>query len=275
MNASALVRYYDTHPINEQEILAKLGERGIDPSRLTERELKEFDQDHYGGTEAVDALAALAGIRASDHVLDICSGMGGPARWLAFTVGCTVTGLDLTASRVESARRLTALVKLDAKVSYVHGDACAMPFADASFDAAIGQEAWVHVPDKQTLLRQAYRVLKPGGVIAFTDIIERAPLDADEARKMADEMQFPVIASVAGYRAMLAEAGFRIERQDDLSAPWTEILQHRLQMYRSLRATTVARFGQAHHEYWDQMYTAFVGLYTKAKLGGARFVARR
>ena len=79
---AGVIRFYDTHPINEDEILAKLRARGDDPDHLTQDQLKDFDQDHYGGIDVVDALAERAGIQAAHHVLDVCSGMGGPhAGW--------------------------------------------------------------------------------------------------------------------------------------------------------------------------------------------------
>jgi hypothetical protein len=65
-----------------------------------------------------------------------------------------------------------------------------------------------------------------------------------------------------------------VERYDDLSSGWRDILVSRLEMYRSLRDTTVERFGEAHFEKWDRMYSAFVALYVAGKLGGARIVAR-
>src|SRR6185503_5668070 len=119
----AVVGFYDTHPINEDEILAKLKARGIDLDALTEAELMDFDQDHYGGVEAVEALAAAADISRKKRVLDVCSGMGGPARWLAYKYGCRVAGLDLTRSRVEGAKRLTECVKLGRLVEFFEGDA--------------------------------------------------------------------------------------------------------------------------------------------------------
>ena len=69
---SGVIKFYDTHPINEVEILAKLAARGISSGVLTEDDLKDFDQDHYGGTEALDTLADIAGIRRDHHVLDVC-----------------------------------------------------------------------------------------------------------------------------------------------------------------------------------------------------------
>ena len=101
----------------------------------------------------------------------MCSGMGGPARYLASRLGCRVTGLDVTQSRHQSAIRLTELVGLQHLVDFRHGSALAMPFADASFDVVIGQEAFAHVPDKPRLIAECARVVKPGGRIAFTDIM--------------------------------------------------------------------------------------------------------
>lgn len=270
---SPLIHYYDTHPINEQEIYAKLKARGDDLKTLTQAQLKDFDQDHYGGTDAVDVLADAARVGPASKVLDVCSGMGGPARWLAFTRGCSVTGLDLTCSRVDSARNLTALVGLSKSVDFKEGDACAMPFADAQFDVVIGQEAWVHIPNKAALIAQCRRVLKHGGCVSFTDIVERSPLLEPERTQMADEMQFAQIFRPADYYQVLRENGFEVTVTEDLSERWAQILQDRFQMYCSLRDTTVARFGQAHHDHWERMYGAFVGLYTQGKLGGLRISA--
>ncbi len=268
-----LIDYYDTHPINEQEILAKLSARGDDLERLSQVQLKDFDQDHYGGTDAVDVLADAAGIDESTAVLDVCCGLGGPARWLAHTRHCQVTGLDLTRSRVESARRLTERAGLSKQVQFQQGDACAMPFANAQFDVVIGQEAWVHIPEKAALIAECRRVLRVGGRLSFTDIVERSPLLAVERNQMADEMQFASIWSPARYHELLWSSGFDVAVSEDLSERWTQILKSRLQMYLSLRDTTVARFGQAHHDHWARMYGDFVALYEQGKLGGLRILA--
>ena len=269
-----VTHYYDTHPINENEILAKIAAKGVNLDALTQDDLKEFDQDHYGGFDATDTLVALADIRGEHAVLDVCSGLGGPARWLAYRIGCKVTGLDLTQSRVDCARRLSERVGLSELVEFVQGDATAMPFPNARFDRAMGQEAWIHIEDKATLLSEVRRVLKRGGVLGFTDIISCAPLSTNEAAQMADEMQFPTIVTPEHYLETLNASRFAVERHDDLSPAWKEILVARLQMYRSLRDTTVARFGEDHFAKWDRAYSAFVDLFVAGKLGGVRVVAR-
>ena len=272
---AGVIGFYDTHPINEEEILAKLTARGDHLDALTEDILKDFDQDHYGGIEVVDTLAARAGIRRGHQVLDVCSGMGGPARWIAQRIGCRVTGMDFTLSRVESARRLTARVKLEHLVDYVHGDATAMPFANGMYDVVMSQEAWLHIPDKAAVIGEVVRVAKHGGAIAFTDAVVRSPLTGEESARLAAEMHAPDLAATDQYLDLLRARGCAIESCEDLSDEWSEVLVKRLAMYRSLRDTTVAKFGAAHFTAWDHTYSFFVGLFTSGKLGGVRIVARK
>ena len=271
---AGVIQFYDTHPINEDEILAKLSARRINLDTLTEDELKDFDQDHYGGVHVVDVLADKAGIRRAHHVLDVCSGMGGPARWIAHRYGCRVTGLDFTESPVEAAKRLTRRVRLDHVVDFVHGDATAMPLPDARYDVLIGQESWLHIPNKAALLRQCARVVKPTGTIAFTDVVLRAQLTRGEEDRLVSEMHAPNVASADHYEALLANNGYRVELRDDLAEDWKRILVDRLAMYRSLRDTTIAKFGEARFLEYDRAYRHFVGLFVAGKLGGVRIIAR-
>lgn len=267
--------FYDAHPINEEQILHTLQARGIALEGLTEETLQEFDQDHFGGTAVNDILAQAAGMNPAHRVLDVCSGMGGPARYFAHYYGCRVTGLDYTHTRFLGAQRLTKLVGLDRLVDFRHGNALDMPFADGSFDVVVGQEAWCHVPDKPQLIAECARVLKPGGVVAFTDILRRDPLGGQEMERLQREMTFPTLETLDGYGALLEANGCTVERCDDLSEEWARILVARLAMYRSLESETVQKFGAAHFRRWDDTYAFFVGLYAEGKLGGGRFVARR
>ena len=271
---AGVIQFYDTHPINEDEILAKLAARGTNLETLTENELKDFDQDHYGGVHVVEVLADKAAIRCEHHVLDVCSGMGGPARWVAYRYGCRVTGLDFTESRVEAAKRLTRRVRLDHVVDFVHGDATAMPLPDSRYDVLIGQESWLHIPDKAALIRQCARVVKPAGTIAFTDIVLRAELTRSEEERFAAEMHAPNVASADRYEELLAQNGFRVELRENLSEEWKRILVDRLEMYRSLRDTTIAKFGEARFLEYDRAYSHFVGLFVAGKLGGVRIIAQ-
>jgi hypothetical protein len=118
-------------------------------------------------------------------------------------------------------------------------------------------------------------VVKPGGTIAFTDILRRHGLSAAEFERLRRGMTFQSLESLDGYGRLLAECGCTVIARDDLSAWWTEVLKRRLEMYRSLKDTTIAKFGAAHFQKWDETYAFFVGLFRAGRLGGGRFVARR
>jgi ubiquinone/menaquinone biosynthesis C-methylase UbiE len=271
----AVEQFYDFHPISARQIFDAVAARGIAQEHITEEVLQLHDQDHYGGTAAVDRLMAESGVMTADRVLDICSGLGGPARYIAWKTGCQVTGIDLTASRVAGAAALTEAAGLAERVQFHQGNALALPFADASFTLAISQEAFAHIPNKPTLVAGIARVLQPGGRLVFSDILSRERLGDDDARRLFDGMRFSEIATEADYRGWLQAAGMSVVNVIDLSEEWTRILVERHAMYRSLREQTVARLGLEHFERYDRAYEHFVGLYRSGVLAGALFHARR
>jgi ubiquinone/menaquinone biosynthesis C-methylase UbiE len=268
-NVNAVERFYDFHPINAKQILDAVAARGIATDAISEEVLQHHDQDHYGGTEATDRLMVEAAVRAEDVVLDVCSGMGGPARYLAWKIGCDVTGLDLTASRVEGATELTRVAGLSGSVRFVHGNARAMPFRDASFTLAVAQESFAHIPDKPRLLAECARVLRPTGRLVFSDILHRGSLSVQDMQRLSEGMTFSEIATLDGYAEQLRLCGMVVVRLVDLTEEWTRILVERRAMYRSLESQTVARLGREHFERYDRAYEHFVGLYQSGVLAGA------
>jgi SAM-dependent methyltransferase len=271
--APDVVAFYDRHPINETQVLesARAGASTLAP--LHPEDLWQWDQDHYGGLAAVETLAHRAAIAPGMAVLDVCAGLGGPARVLAHRFAARVTGVDLTHSRCAAGARLTALVRLQPLVRHVRGDAQRLPFRAHAFDAAVSQEGLLHVPDKAAVLAECARVLRPGRRLAFSDWIAWPRLADNERRRLFEWMAAVNLQSIDGYRALLVRAGFDGIGTEDLSGEWIGILRERLRMYRGLRAQTVARFGQARYDDYNQLYEFFVGLVEAGKLGGARFSA--
>jgi SAM-dependent methyltransferase len=265
-----VIDFYDRHPIGEAQVLdAVRRARGNGP--LSADDLFPFDQDHYGGLAAVDALAQRAGIGATSRVLDICSGLGGPARFLASRRGCRVVGVELNPGRAAGMARLSRLVRLDARVAVVRGDATALPFAAGRFDACVSQEGLLHVADKAAVLAEARRVLAPGGRLAFSDWIAHGALGDGERRRLEEWMAAVTLQSLAGYRTLLGRAGFRAIECEDLSDEWRPIVRARLAMYRSMREEMTRRLGERRYAEYDQLYTFFVALIEAGKLGGGRF----
>jgi ubiquinone/menaquinone biosynthesis C-methylase UbiE len=115
----------------------------------------------------------------SDHLLDIGSGIGGPARPMAHRFGCRVTGIDLTEEFCEVARHLDRPTGLESRVDFELGDALAMPFAEAAFDGACSMNVSMNIADKPALYAEIRRVVKPGGWLLPSELAEGpgAPLD--------------------------------------------------------------------------------------------------
>lgn len=130
-----------------------------------------FDQFHIRGIAATAELAKLAEIDASTYVLDAGSGFGGPSRYLAKTFGARVVGIDLTPAFVDVARMFTERLHLGELATYEVGDLAALPFADRTFDLVWTQHVVMNVPDRDRVYREFERVLKPGGKVAFYDVV--------------------------------------------------------------------------------------------------------
>ena len=270
----SVVDFYDRHPISEADVRRRLAGRTDGGVRLAAGDLWQWDQDHYGGLPAVEALARRAGIGPGSRVLDVCAGLGGPARYLAERHGARVVALDLHAGRSAGNARLTRLVGLHGRVTAVRGDAQALPFAAGGFTAIVSQEGLLHVPDKAGALAECRRVLVPGGRIAFSDWIATARLDDGDRGRLREWMAAVSIETIAGYRGRLARAGFAGIEAEDLSGEWTSIVRGRLAEFRAARAELVARLGHAHYDQYEQLSVFFVRLVEGGRLGGARFSAR-
>ena len=267
--------FYNTHPISESQVLDKLAQTGADTSILTVELLQHHDQDHFGGLAATDALARHAKINESTHVLDLCCGLGGPARYLAYHHGCRVTGVDMNTDRLAGAVRLTERTKLQDRVLFHHANALQTGLADETFDVIVSQEAFCHIPDKKTLIAECVRLLKPGGCIVYTDILARNSMTNEIRSRLESEMAFSELSTLEQYCHLLKEKSCQVVEVEDLSDDWAQILIDRLAMYRSLKEQTVSSFGLAHFQKWDRTYSFFVDLYRSGELGGGRFVAHK
>jgi len=144
---------------------------GPDDQPLAPEQLASLDQFHTRGLAATAELGELIGIHADMRVLDIGSGVGGPARFLAATHGCHVVGIDLSEPFVEAARYLTERTGQSAQVSFETGSALDLPFDRGQFDAALLQHVAMNIADRPRLYDGIRRVLKPGGKFATFDVV--------------------------------------------------------------------------------------------------------
>jgi SAM-dependent methyltransferase len=199
----------------EAAILRALAAAGKDPDRLTPEDLAPLEEFHSGGRQATADVAARMGLRPGQHLLDIGSGIGGTARYLARTQGCRVTGVDLTADYVAVATALSRRVGLDGLVAFRQGSALDLPFDAGAFDGACMLHVGMNIADKAALFAGIRRVLRPGAVFALFDIMRTGPGELGFPLPWASAPEASFVAEPAAYRAALAAAGFAIEAERD------------------------------------------------------------
>jgi ubiquinone/menaquinone biosynthesis C-methylase UbiE len=196
-------------------IRAALGEMGHDPDRISPDVLKPVDEFHIGGAEATAALMEKLDIRPDMEVLDIGSGVGGPARMIAGRYGCRVTGVDLTPHFVETARALSAMCGMANRVRFEVGSALALPLPDASFDLALLLHVGMNVPDKAALFREARRVLRDGGTFALYEVMRTGDGDLAFPVPWAETPDLSALETPQTYRAKAQTAGFALEAEEN------------------------------------------------------------
>ena len=230
-----IARHYTSGTLLER-IRRGLAEAGCDPERPGLDDLKPVDEFHIGGVEATRDLLAQMDLDAGARLLDLGSGLGGPARFIASTVGCHVTGIDLTEEFVATATALSAMTGLSERTSFVQGSALDLPFEADSFDAATLIHVGMNLPDKPALFVGAARVLRPGGVFAVYDLMRTGPGDLAYPVPWAETAATDFSAAPADYRAAAEAAGFK-------AAPERGRRAFALEFFAAQRAALQARGG--------------------------------
>ena len=186
---------------------------------ITPETLAPVDHLHGRGELATQELTALLEPRPGEAILDIGSGLGGPARWIATKFGCAVTGVDLTAEHCDAAGELNATCGVSDRVRILEGSALALPVPDASFDRAYSHNVVMNIADKAGVYREAFRVLKPGGrlVLMHVNAGPNAPVEHFPVG-WASVPENSFLATHEETRRDLAAAGFDIVTFRDMAA---------------------------------------------------------
>jgi SAM-dependent methyltransferase len=181
-------------------------------------------------------LCALAGIAPGMRVLDAGCGFGGTIAALNERMaGLELHGLNIDPRQLSRAAA-TVPARPGNRIAFQAGDACALPYADASFDRVLAVECVFHFPSRAAFLAEARRVLKPGGALVLSDFVP-APAFAPLCRlamlpglaRLSLFGRCDVTCTEAGYRRLAAAAGLRV-------AGWRDITGHTMPTYDFLRA---------------------------------------
>ncbi|MGQ4431188.1 methyltransferase domain-containing protein [Streptomyces sp. SAS_260] len=173
--------------------------------------------------EAVDRLTDVLIERLlvdeTDHVLDVGCGVGGPGLRVVESTGARLTGISISEEQVKTANRLAEEAGRADRAVFQRADAMQLPFEDASFDAVMALESIIHMPDRETVLTEVARVLRPGGRLVLTDVFERAPQKVPRHPSIDKFCRnfMVTLADVDGYVAMLHRSGLRLRGLLDIT----------------------------------------------------------
>jgi len=181
----------------------------LDPAKIDR--LAALDQFHVGGAAASRRLAECAELREGLTILDLGSGLGGPARLLAGEFGVDVTGIDLTPGFCRIAQELSVHAGFTEATRFCAANALVLPFADDSFDAVWTEHVAMNIGDRDALYRELLRVTRPGGVLALYDMV---------AGRNVASLLYPVPWASDASQSHLIDAGAL--RRVVTEAGWTE-----------------------------------------------------
>ena len=176
----------------------------------------DIGQNSWTTVDEYDAFIASLQLTAAGHALEVASGSGGPARHLARTTGCRVTGIDANESGVATAAQMAGAANDGARVHFQVADANArLPFEDGAFDALVCIDSMNHFPDRLAVFREWRRVLRPGGRALFTDpVVISGPVTNDELA-LRSSIGFFLFVPPGVNERLIEQAGLRLVRQED------------------------------------------------------------
>lgn len=260
----------------EKELRAKQVQEFYEGGGSAFWEMLLSEHIHPGGFEDTRILARKAGVSRGSRVLDVCSGLGAPARYLAKEYGCWVTGIDVTPYHYNEAIKRTKDSGLEHLIDFKLGNALDMPVPDKTFDIVWSQDAWLHVPEKDRLLSECTRVIKKGGTIAFTDILETDKTSPEEREQMLASYAGASILSLEGYSRLLEESGFSITEREDLGKELARDYHQYLDILRNqLKDMVMEKFGPEFYANTEKDFEFWVSLLDQGKASRGRFIGKK
>lgn len=207
-------------------ISSALDAAGVDRSALRPAGLGAVDEFHIRGRRATLEIIEALGLTADSQVLDLGSGLGGPARTLAEMTGCTVTGVDLTPEFCQVATALSEWTGLSGRTRFHVGDATATGLPDESVDAAMTVHVAMNISDKHALYAEAFRVLRPGGRLVVYDVLQGEGGEVHYPVPWAADPSTSFPATLEDMRRLLPSAGFDVISEVDSSDESLSWFQH-------------------------------------------------
>ncbi|MDD2703119.1 MAG: methyltransferase domain-containing protein [Candidatus Omnitrophica bacterium] len=246
-----------------------------DGAPLKVQDLIPFDQYHYLGTEAVDSAIELLGINEKKHVIEIGSGIGGPARYIAAKTQCHVTAIEMQPDLNDIAEALTVRCALSKLVRHISADILEFDGSAGTFDAIVSWLAFLHISDRKALFEKCRGLLKSGGKIFIEDFCRKSALNREDEAILFEDTACSYLPAIGEYKKHLAQAGFYSIRVTDMSKKWASFVRGRQEKFN----LNMSRYADIHgKEVADEMgdfYNKMACIFTRGNVGGVRIFAQR
>ena len=261
---------------NVDRIFNELREIGKSTSStLLVEDLTKFDQLHYHGTDAIDIFIEKLEINEKTKILDVGSGIGGPARYIANQTGAEITAIELQSDQNNLAKDLTKKCGLSNKVNHICGDILDYDFKNQTFDAVVSWLTLYHIANHEILLKKLFDLLNPNGFFYTEDITSRINLSNADRKEIKKEIYGIHLPYFDNYISNLEQNGFKLIFSEDMSSSWTDFTKERIKKYNSEKERNIRVHGKEVYESLNSFYN-FVGQYfSNGKLGGIRVIAKK
>ena len=261
---------------NVDRIFNELREIGKSTSStLLVEDLTKFDQLHYHGTDAIDIFIEKLEINEKTKILDVGSGIGGPARYIANKTGAEITAIELQSDQNNLAKDLTKKCGLSNKVSHICGDILDYDFKNQTFDAVVSWLTLYHIANHEILLKKLFDLLNPNGFFYTEDITSRINLSDADRKEIKKEIYGIHLPYFDKYISNLEQNGFKLIFSEDMSSSWTDFTKERIKKYNSEKERNIRVHGKEVYDSLNSFYN-FVGQYfSNGKLGGIRVIAKK
>lgn len=221
-------------------------------------------------------FADLLGVDDGSEVLEVGSGSGGPAVFLAAKRGCRVTGVDINEHGVGNAVALAGTRGLAGRVDFLTVDASRpLPFTEGRFDVVVSNDAICHLADRQAVLRDWHRVLRPGGRVLFTDAMVLTGVASHEELAIRSSIGFYLIVPPGVNEELLREAGFAVRAVEDVTPNEVEVAERWHSARSRHRDALVTREGQANFDGLQRFLACAHRLAKERRLSRYAYLAER
>lgn len=240
-----------------------------------------LDQFHYLGLECNDDIIDILHLNGGKKVLDVGSGIGGPARYISWKTGCKIVGLDIQENLVKASQEISNLLNMANHLSFRACDATTDSFTDtAIYDAFYSILVFLHIPlfPRKILFRKLFTSLKESGSFCIEDYCLKdpsKPFTTAEMKALTEIVGAVYVPCQEDYKKQLEQAGFQNVQFEDLTETWCQWTIGRRNRFLEKKDENVNLHGEEVYKSMETFYKTVADLFIGGRLAGARITGSK